>query len=163
MPRSCIALFVIAAVFGCKSQPSTPCEAVAQRALELFPPDGESAPEVRTTVTTACESEGWSPDARRCLADAADEDAYIECARNERLRRGDDLGGPDCEAVVAATERHGQLADAAARASSLRFCRVQSRAFKECVFAIPDDASEADFAQRYAQCRADESKRRRER
>lgn len=103
-----------------------------------------------------CEKRAWSVDARRCLREASDQDGLAGCERAERLRRGDDLGGPDCEPVVGHLRQvlgplgHEDAGPYFDRSALMRFCSVRSRTYKECVLRA---AAPAD----YAKCAADET------
>jgi hypothetical protein len=72
----------------------------------------------------------------------------------ERIRRGDDLGGPSCEAVIA--YEHKLLDADQERAPEndkrMSWCRVRSRQWKECVLAIALSADASLVAAAYGQC-----------
>lgn len=49
--------------------------------------------------TRECSGRPWSERYRACLAGASDDAALRTCDREDRLARGDDLGGASCEEV----------------------------------------------------------------
>ncbi len=150
------ALALLATSSGCRPAPTGPtCEEVAAHAVELFPPEPEEdAAGQRQLVARNCEQREWSVEGRRCLLAASDPVGYGRCVGAERERRGEDMGGPSCEEVLAASERRVPLATPADRDTAMAFCLGRSRVYKACVLEIPPEAAEAEFAEAYAACRA---------
>jgi len=111
------------------------------------------------TSEASCTTKPWSDAVRRCIVAATTQDALADCERTERLARGDDLSGPDCEAVVAhnlelwrsAGVPGRDISGDPPRAALMRSCRTRSRVFKECVLASRTLAD-------YSQCAAAEER-----
>ena len=106
-------------------------------------------------VASNCTANAWSEATRRCVTRAASMDDIVECEREERIRRGDDLGGPECVEVVshnlALHARRSARPEAvlpAERVALMKFCRARSRSYKECVLMAETLDAYAVCAQR---------------
>jgi len=145
-------LFLLTAACGAKAQ-EVSCAQVAAHAVELSSPHQREDPdEMRKAIESRCVADGWSAQGRECLAEASDRAAYSACARQEKVRAGKDMGGPDCDVVVDKLEALSRPTGATYREDQHRFCQTMERSFKECVMALDDGLDELGFAEGYGQC-----------
>ncbi|MEM6296869.1 MAG: hypothetical protein AAGA54_36735 [Myxococcota bacterium] len=150
--RPLLLLLTVCAPACDRSSSDVPCATVAAHATELLGTPAGDVSAVRRELETTCATAPWSAEGRRCMAAAKDQTAYIECGREEKLRAGADLGGPDCKTVVAKLEARNPSTSDEDRESRRLFCRTKTRTFKECVLAIDDGLPDPDFFEAYGAC-----------
>lgn len=128
---------------------------MAAHAVGVLAIDDEAASEqTKLLIRSKCTDMPWSDDGRRCMVASTDMDSYATCSREERIRRGDDMGGPSCDEVVRAREERMPFSTEQNRDDHFIFCRLMSREVKECILAIPPDESDPAYWEQYAVCRA---------
>lgn len=151
-------LLLLAGCSGASAQHAPTCREAVAQIRRLHADRGTAADPEGPDLDERCASRPWSERFRRCVVGARTRLEHAECARSERIARGDDLDGPSCEVVVShvAESLYATRDDAPPTSDAYAWCRVRSRAWKECILAIPSSAETSTARTAYARCQAAE-------